>query len=280
MSSGPASNCGEPAFLSDRELSELVPYDAAIDVLEAALRDGVTGTDDPMRTLVTLRAGQLLLMPSQGPSYAGVKVSAVAPGNPARGLPRIQGTYVLLDAATLTTLAVLDARALTVVRTSATSALSSRYLAVDDAATLVVFGTGPQAEGHVLAHREVRPLRRIGVVGRSPERVAALLRRIDDAGLEGFAAGPQDVAGADIVCACTTARGRSLTGGCCLRTRTWSPSAHTSRTPASSTPRRCAGRRWWSRTGARPGGRRATSCSRAPRAPSTSRRSSPTCASW
>jgi len=47
-------------------------------------------------------------MPSQTSRAAGVKVVTVAPGNPARGQPRIQAVYLLFDAATLSLRATLD----------------------------------------------------------------------------------------------------------------------------------------------------------------------------
>jgi ornithine cyclodeaminase/alanine dehydrogenase-like protein (mu-crystallin family) len=90
---------------------------AAVEALRAALLDGLDPEHDHARTRVPLTHGELLLMPSEWGRYAGVKVASVAPGNPARGLPRIQGTYLLLDAETLAPLASLDGVALTTVRT-------------------------------------------------------------------------------------------------------------------------------------------------------------------
>ena len=60
-----------------------------------------------------LGGGELLLMPAQVGEHAGIKVASVAPGNPARGLPRIQGVHLVLDAQTLAPVAMLDAVALT-----------------------------------------------------------------------------------------------------------------------------------------------------------------------
>jgi ornithine cyclodeaminase/alanine dehydrogenase-like protein (mu-crystallin family) len=134
-----------------------------------------------------------------------VKVASVAPANPAAGLPRIQGLYLLHDAATLAPVALLDGVTLTNIRTPAVSALSADHLAVPDATTLVVFGTGPQAWGHVLAMRAVRPITHVHVVGRSAQRAEALVRRIRGLGLTAEAATADAVATADVVCACTSA---------------------------------------------------------------------------
>src|SRR5690606_29098713 len=152
--------------------------------LEDALRAGLDPEQTPQRPVVGLPAGQLLLMPAAFGRYAGVKAATVAPGNLARGLPRIQGVYLLYDGDTLAPLAALDGIALTSLRTPAVSALAVRHLAPPDAGDLVLFGTGPQAWGHVLAPREVRPLRRITVVGRDPARTAAFAARCATLGLD------------------------------------------------------------------------------------------------
>jgi ornithine cyclodeaminase len=120
------------------------------------------------------------------------------------GRPRIQGSYLLLDGATLTPLAVLDGIALTAIRTAAVSAVAADLLAEPDAATLLVFGSGPQAHSHVAALREIRPLRQVIVVGRDTTRAEAFAAEID--GLSARIGSVSDINKADIVACCTTAR--------------------------------------------------------------------------
>lgn len=172
---------------------------AAVEALRAALRDGLDPEADPARSVVPVSHGQLLLMPAEWGRYAGVKVATVAPDNPARGRPRIQGTYLLLDAETLSPLATLDGPALTAVRTAAVSALAVDVLAPMSASLLVVFGTGPQARGHVAAIRAVRPVSSVVVVGRSAAQEFA-------SEVDGRVGTPADVASADVVVCATTAR--------------------------------------------------------------------------
>ncbi|MEE6266588.1 ornithine cyclodeaminase family protein [Streptomyces noursei] len=196
-----------PRILDEADLLRALPMTAAVEALRTALRDGPDPEADPPRTIVPVEHGQLLLMPAHRSRYAGVKVATVAPDNPAAGLPRVQGQYLLFDAPTLAPLALLDGVALTTVRTAAVSALAVDLLAVPDARHLVVFGTGPQARGHLDALRAVRPLTRVTVVGRTPanvERFVAAARR--DTGLAVTAGEPSAVADADLVACCTTAR--------------------------------------------------------------------------
>ncbi|MEU6121533.1 ornithine cyclodeaminase family protein [Streptomyces sp. NPDC047123] len=188
-------------------LTRHVSMSAAVDALESVLAAGLDPEAEPPRGVVDVPGGHLLMMPSATASYTGVKVATVTPGNADRGLPRIQGLYLLLDGVTHTPLALLDGIALTSLRTPAVSGVALRHLAVPDAERLVVFGSGPQAWGHVEAVRAVRPsLRHVDVVARDAGRVAAFVDRCRALGLSADAAAPDAVALADVVCCCTTAR--------------------------------------------------------------------------
>jgi ornithine cyclodeaminase len=182
-------------------------YPDAIAALAGAL--GQPG-HTPARQIVDTTAGQILLMPAERGPFAGVKVVTIAPDNPARGLPRINGVYVLFDGATLVPVAQLDAAELTAVRTAAVSALAVDRLARPDAARLVLFGTGPQAYSHLAALAAVRPLTAVTVIARDASRGAALVRTAQASGLTARARPPTEsdraVAGADLIACCTTAR--------------------------------------------------------------------------
>jgi ornithine cyclodeaminase len=197
---------GAPPWIGAAELARLLPVGDAIAAVRAALEAGLDPEADAPRVRVAVRAGELLLMPSAGAGRAGVKIASVAPGNPARGLPRIQGTYVLLDAETLTPVALLDAAPLTALRTPAVSALAVDLLAPPQAARLLVFGTGPQAWGHVHAVGAVRALGSVAVAAREPAAAARFAERLAVAGVAAHAASPEAVEEADIVCCATTAR--------------------------------------------------------------------------
>lgn len=192
-------------WLDAAALRRLVPPGAATDALEQALRDGLDPAGGPPRSVIDVAAGQLLLMPAATAAGVGVKVAAVAPDNPARGLARIQGLYLLLDPETLVPRALLDGVELTSIRTPAVSALAVRHLA-GPGGRLVVFGTGPQGWGHVEAIAADRELTDVAVIGRDPERLRHLLHRCQAAGLPARQGGANDVARADIVVAATTAR--------------------------------------------------------------------------
>jgi ornithine cyclodeaminase/alanine dehydrogenase-like protein (mu-crystallin family) len=190
-------------YVGDAELLGALPYTRAVDALETAFR-----TEDPARlparTNLRVPAGELLQMPAFGEGGVGVKLVTLNPDNPARDLPFIQGLYVLFCGETLSPLAVIEGAALTALRTAAVSALATRHLAREDARRLVVFGAGAQADAHVDAIAAVRPIDRVDIVGRSPERAAAMAERVRARGLAAEVAGPEAVGHADVVCTCTT----------------------------------------------------------------------------
>ncbi|CCA60420.1 ornithine cyclodeaminase family protein [Streptomyces venezuelae] len=196
-----------PLVLDAATMARLLGPAAATHVLAEVLRAGLDPDAGPPRTAVPVPAGELLLMPAASGAYAGVKIAGVAPGNPARGLPRITGSYLLLDGADLRPLALLDGAALTELRTPAVSALAVRLLTPSDRPLrLVLFGAGPQAYGHLEAVLAAREVAEAVVVAREPVGGRALAGYARTLGVLARTGAPDDVAAADLVVCCTTAR--------------------------------------------------------------------------
>jgi ornithine cyclodeaminase len=198
---------GIPFLDADAIAAALSPAEA-VDALEAALRGGLDPEADPPRGALDAEAGEVLIMPSSAPGAVGVKLVTVAPDNPARGRPRIQGVYVLFDPETLAPAALLDGIGLTNLRTAAVSALAVRHLAAPDARRLLVFGTGAQAWAHVGALRAVvAGIERVDVVARDRERLEAFVARCArEHRLDARVAEAEGVADADLVVCATTSR--------------------------------------------------------------------------
>jgi alanine dehydrogenase len=137
----------------------------------------------PGRQLVSIPSGSegrlLLFMPAfDKQSGAGaVKLSTVCPANPSQGIPTIQAVIVVFSA-NGTPVAVLDGTVVTRLRTGAASALASRYLSRTDSSHLVIIGTGALAPMMAAAHCAVRPITRISVCGRRPEKSNATVASI------------------------------------------------------------------------------------------------------
>lgn len=211
----------ELPYLDEAELFGLVPWADAVTALERALLDGLDPAVAPARSIIDVAHGQLLLMPAETSGGVGVKLGTVTRGNPDRGLPRVQALYVLLDPVTHCPLALMDGTALTTLRTPAVSAVAVKHLAAPEAGRLVLFGSGPQAWGHVEAIRTVRPLEAVTVVGRDRSRAESLAGRLEEAGVAAQVGTADAVAQADIVVCATTARtpvfdGRLLQDHACV----------------------------------------------------------------
>lgn len=198
-------NLTDLPLISDSDVARAVPYAAAVDALETALRDSVDPAADPARSAVEMGAGQLLLMPSHAGDYGGVKLASVAPDNPTRGLPRIQAVYVLIDTTTMTPIALVDGTALTTLRTPAVSAVAARRLTGERIERLVVFGSGPQGGGHVEALGSIRDVGSVSIVGRDQAKAADLAERLTGMGFDASAGSADDVREADVVVCATTA---------------------------------------------------------------------------
>jgi ornithine cyclodeaminase/alanine dehydrogenase-like protein (mu-crystallin family) len=158
-------------FFDAEQIRRLVPPADAVSAIEAALRGGLDPAAGVARVSVPLPAGELLLMPAWSAAHAGVKLAAVAPGNAALGLPRVNAVYALFDGATLRPAAFLDGTALTTLRTPAVSVAAVRAWLRPRPPRVVVFGAGPQGMGHLAALGAVTPLSTVDIVVRSPGAV-------------------------------------------------------------------------------------------------------------
>src|SRR6185312_269800 len=133
----------------------------------------------PLRSMVPFEgaAGFMATMPAwrggSDPVFA-LKSLVIAPGNPARGLDTHQGTVTLFDGDTGVPRAILDASAVTSVRTAAVSAVATRVLARSDARVLAILGAGVQGRAHLRALPSVREFDEVRVYSPSVERAQAL----------------------------------------------------------------------------------------------------------
>lgn len=130
-------------------------FPAATEALDRALRDGFDPAGDLARTGTPFGDGDLLLMPSASSDRTGLKVITITPDNPSRGLPRIQGVYVLFDRATGAPVLVADGAEVTNLRTPAVSMVVVRRWLPDRPIRAVVIGAGPQARAHAEALRAI-----------------------------------------------------------------------------------------------------------------------------
>jgi ornithine cyclodeaminase len=218
-------------YLDRGDVEALLPMAAAIEVMAATLAELARGEAlQPLRSALWLpdRRGLLGTMPAaiaargEAPAVLALKALTVFPANWARGEETHLGFVLLFEADAGRPLALLDAAAVTAIRTAAVSAVATRALANPGAGDLAMLGAGTQARTHLEALRAVRPLRRVRVWSRTPEsarRFAAEASARADLQAEAVESPRQAVAGADLVCTVSAARepilaGEDLAPGC------------------------------------------------------------------
>lgn len=124
---------------------------------------------------------KLLLMPAwQNRDAIGVKIATVMPDNCKRGLPTVDGIYVLMDGYTGQVIAMLEAPALTALRTAGVSALASQLLSRETSKTLLVVGTGALAPHMARAHAAVRDFETVLIWGRNTAKAEATAKALSD----------------------------------------------------------------------------------------------------
>ena len=136
-------------IINRQDVERLLPMAACIEVLADAMRAASSGAVSmPLRLFTPLAdgSGSFGLMPGStlDPPFFGAKVISLLPGNPAKGLPMVQGYVSLFDHETGKPVALIEGASVTAIRTAAASGLATRELARKDARTHGIFGTGVQ----------------------------------------------------------------------------------------------------------------------------------------
>ena len=230
--------------LSHSDVLAALPPQACAEAMAAVLAGHARGeTFMPLRSVMMPpdAAGFMGLMPGwsrgrgdgRGKSTAAFALKAVCivPGNPARGLDAHQGLVTLFDGETGVPTAILDASAVTAVRTAAVTAVATGALARPDAATLAVLGAGTQARAHLRALAGVRAFERVWVYAPTAGHAKEVADAATAAGLAGVtvaASAQAALRDADVVVTVTSAREPVLR-------REWlKPGAHLNAVGASS----------------------------------------------
>ena len=166
--------------LNQDEVVRLLPMKECIGVMRDALIALASGqAHQPLRSIIrpSGAAGVMGLMPSYVSGTGsnkdckafGLKVVCVFPGNPAKGKDAHQGAVLLFSGETGELLALMNASAVTAIRTAAVSAVATDLLARPDACNLAIIGSGVQARSHLAAMSHVRSIKRCRVASRHIE---------------------------------------------------------------------------------------------------------------
>lgn len=199
-------------FLSNQDVQRLLPMAECVEVLDDLFHQEARG-------LVENIARHRVRFETGGTNYMGGTVL----GSKAH-LMRHSSVSVLYNTETGKLDAILEPGTIAWIRTGAASGVAARYMSREGATTVGVIGTGRQAVTQVEAICAVRPISKVLVYSRDPEKRAAFAAvteeklRVEVVPVESSDAA---LAGADIVVAITTARepvfdGTRLDPGTCV----------------------------------------------------------------
>ncbi|AZV37553.1 MULTISPECIES: cyclodeaminase [Komagataeibacter] len=165
--------------LSETRLREIVPLDGeVIDAVEYAFRalaEQPVVMPDILRMDIADK-GEVDVKTAYVPGVENfaIKISVGFFGNPALGLPSVNGLMVLLSAKTgLTEALLMDNGYLTDIRTAAAGAVAARLLSRPDSHIATIYGGGVQARLQLQALTLVRPITEARIWARRPEQAHA-----------------------------------------------------------------------------------------------------------
>ena len=207
------------SFYDAAQVEELLDYPGCIDAMRRAMIALSSGErPQPLRQIFTVGNNEMFgTMPGElaALSTFGAKLVSVF-GDPDRpGRSRHQGVVVAYDGVTGAVSCIADAEPITKIRTACATAVATDALARADAEVLAIFGTGLQAEAHLLALPLVRPFREILIWGQSAERareVAEEMGSVLGRAIVPLSDGREAAQRADVICTVTSSAEPVLLG--------------------------------------------------------------------
>lgn len=203
-------------IVEEAQVRALITPEGCVEMMRQALSDLERGLCAmPPRMICTMpNTAAFGFMPAYVGDYFGAKVITAYGPNAGTGYPTHIGYVVLFESEHCTVAGLVDATAVTELRTGAVSAVATDCLARKDAHTLALIGAGAQARSHTAAIRTVRDITSITVYDLRPEAAEAFAKETQEKyGIpvtvcESVRAAVEQ---ADIVCTLTPAKEAYLT---------------------------------------------------------------------
>lgn len=169
-------------FITSEQIFQSVDYPSLIKIIKAGFASEELRTPERHHHYYN-ESDTLLLMPAwEKNKDLGVKIISSNPNNGSLNIPSINGVYILFDYGTGIPKALFDAKALTSIRTAATSALAADLVANNKRRSMLMIGTGALAPELIKAHCAVSDIRDVYVWGRDFSKAQAV---VDSLALDG-----------------------------------------------------------------------------------------------
>lgn len=166
-------------IISAEQVNEALSFPVLIHALQDALSSQF---GMPPRAVFPLNEKEgnidaFALLPAWTDSLIAVKAFTYFPDNSEPAYQSLYSKIMLFDRSHGEPLALVDGTSVTYWRTAGISGLASRLLSRENSETLLLLGTGNLAHYIIMAHASVRPLKRILIWGRNPEKVDLVVQR-------------------------------------------------------------------------------------------------------
>ncbi len=197
--------------LDDDAVRAALRWDALIAAMERALTEfSSRRVVQPLRNWLNVEEGSRFLgvMPAATDDAMGVKLVTFYPRNAGTPVPTVMAVVVLFRPDTGEPIALINANALTAMRTAAVSAAVTNRLASPDSRVLALLGSGVQAASHLGALGRVRRFDEVRVWSRTREHAQAFAVRHGATAMDAESA----VRGADVIVTATPSREPILKG--------------------------------------------------------------------
>ncbi len=203
-------------IIEEAKVRELVTSKDCVEIMRQTLSDLEKGRYDmPPRMVVTLPNTAVFgFMPAYVGDYFGAKVITAYGPNAGTGYPTHIGYVMLFEGEHCSVAGMVDATAVTELRTGAVSAVATDCLARKNAHILGLVGAGAQARSHMAAIRTVRDIKDVRVYDIREEAARAFAAEVEEKyGVPVTVCGSvrEAVCEADIVCTLTPAKEAYLT---------------------------------------------------------------------
>jgi ornithine cyclodeaminase/alanine dehydrogenase-like protein (mu-crystallin family) len=197
-----------PALLTEADVRRLLDPAQLLTAIEAAFRVRFPSIAIAPRLDIPLADGTFLAMSCYDRSSHALGIKLVTVRNhPSANEGGVHATYLLLDPETSQPRLTIAANYLTDIRTAATSAVATRFLARENSSTLGIFGTGRLARAHLQILPLVRNFQRVLLCGRDASRSAAFVAQVAPTLPRDFVTSADArtcAAESDVLCTCTS----------------------------------------------------------------------------
>ena len=203
-------------IIEEAEVRKLISAKDCVEIMRKALTDLEEGRCEMPPRLITImpNTAKFGFMPAWLGDYYGAKVITAYAPNAGTKYPSHIGYVMLFESEHSTVAGLVDASAITEIRTGAVSAVATDALARKDAHSLALIGAGAQARSHVAAIVNVREITSIAVYDLRSEAAQRFAQETQEKyGIPVRVAGSvrDAVQDADIVCTLTPAKEAYLT---------------------------------------------------------------------